>query len=61
MTISTAGGASAGSTVQAKASAGGATHGSSRTPVSQERPHMLTSMEYGEAFVIGISIPRAAA
>jgi len=29
--------------------------------LSHERPHMLTSMEYGEAFVIGISIPRALA
>ena len=48
-------------TVHSNASAGGVTHGSSRTPVSHERPHRLTSIEYGEALVIGISIPRSAA
>ena len=35
------------------------THGSSSTPVSHERPQRLTSIEYGEAFVIGISMPRS--
>ena len=35
------------------------THGSSSTPVSHERPHRLTSIEYGEALVIGISMPRS--
>jgi len=30
-------------------------------PVSHERPQRLTSIEYGEAFVIGISIPRSIA
>src|SRR5205809_5145175 len=37
-------GAFAGSTVQAKASAGGSSHGSSSTPASQLRPHWFWSM-----------------
>ena len=58
---STGAGASAAATVHSYASAGGVTHGSSSTPVSHERPHRLTSIEYGDALVIGISIPRSAA
>ena len=38
-------GPSLGATVHAYASAGGETQGSSRMPVSHERPHMLTSIE----------------
>ena len=59
MTISTGSGASAGATVHSYASAGGVTHGSSSTPVSHDRPHRLTSIEYGDAFVTGISMPRS--
>ena len=36
-------------------------HGSSSTPVSIERPHRLTSTEYGDALVTGISMPRSCA
>ena len=54
-------GAADGSTVHSYASAGGVTHGSSRMPVSHYRPQRFTSIEYGDAFVTGISIPRAAA
>ena len=59
MTISTGSGAADGSTVHSYASGGGVTHGSSRTPVSHERPQRFTSIEYGDAFVIGISMPRS--
>ena len=31
------------------------------TPASMERPHRLTSIEYGEDLVIGISMLRAMA
>jgi hypothetical protein len=30
-------------------------------PVSHDRPQRFTSIEYGDAFVIGISMPRSIA
>jgi len=40
-------------------SVGGSIQGSSRTPHSMARPHRLSSMEYGDFFVVGTSMPCA--
>ena len=53
-------GASLGSTTNWKASAGGATHGSSSTPHSLLRPHRFSSMEYGLFFVSAMGMSCAA-
>ena len=60
-TTSTGAGAAAGEPVSAKASSGGAAHGSSRIPHSIERPTRLSSIEYGEDCFASTGIPRASA